>query len=103
MLVSLRGQGAVLVDSAGAWYARSASEPRRPTDRHEDTLLAGFLAVGGSGALALLVGTAWAAAAACLPVGAVPGPRDIHPWLVTVHDVQGRSCLARAQLSGRSG
>jgi len=50
-----------------------------------DSLLAGFLAGGGSGRQALLEGLAWGAAAASLPGSRVPGPFDLRRDAVLIH------------------
>ena len=74
VLVSLGRDGAVLVDDDGAAHAQSS--PLTPVSNvgAGDATLAGFLAAGGAGRVALRQAVAWGAAAVRLPGSAMPTP-----------------------------
>ena len=77
VLASLGADGAVLVDSTGAWYGESAVDSPVSSVGAGDATLAGFLAGGGSGPEALREALAWGAAAVRLPGSRMPGPQDV--------------------------
>ncbi len=84
VVVSLGGDGAVLVDRDTVAHAVASIDRPVSTVGAGDCLLAGLLqvlAAGGSGTEALLNGVRWGAAAVTLPGSQVPGPSD----LATVH------------------
>lgn len=96
VLASLGADGAVLVGPGGVLAGESPHVEPRSTVGAGDSLLAGFLSVGGSGAAALAEGLAWGAAAAGLPGSRMPRPTDI---LRTAVRVQPRPDLSRPLLS----
>lgn len=63
VLASLGGDGAVLVDDNGRWYAEAVAIEVVSAVGAGDALLAGFIAADGAGPEALAVGMAWAASA----------------------------------------
>ena len=67
VLASLGADGAVLVDATGATFGSATVERPRSAVGAGDSMLAGFLAGGGSGPAALAEALAWGAAAASLP------------------------------------
>lgn len=77
VLVSLGSDGAILVDSDGAWHACTPPLVPRSNVGAGDATLAGFLAAGGSGSEALRTAVAWGAAAVKLPGTAMPEPHQI--------------------------
>jgi 1-phosphofructokinase len=77
VLASLGADGAVLVDSDGACHGEAPVPRPRSAVGAGDALLAGFLAGGGSGPIALAEALAWGAAAASLPGSRMPGPGDL--------------------------
>lgn len=86
VVVSLGGDGAVLVDDSPPTLAVPPAVQARSTVGAGDTLLAGYLGslvAGHSPAAALAVAVAWGAAAAALPGTQVPRPTDIQPDRVT--------------------
>jgi 1-phosphofructokinase len=85
VLASLGADGAVLVDDAGVTIGDALVADPRSTVGAGDALLAGFLAAGARGPIALAEGLAWAAAAVCLPASRMPGPRDIRRDIVHIH------------------
>ena len=87
VLVSLGATGAVLIQDGEEMHAESDVVVPRSTVGAGDALLAGFLAAGGEGAIALAEGVAWGAAACILPGTAVPGPDDLRRDLVRTHPV----------------
>jgi 1-phosphofructokinase len=87
VLVSLGPSGAVLVEEGRVLHAESDVIVPRSTVGAGDALLAGFLAAGGEGPLALAEGVAWGAAACVLPGTGVPGPGDLRRDLVRTHPV----------------
>jgi 1-phosphofructokinase len=85
VLVSLGEHGAILVSSAGTWWA--GGDPLIPlsTVGAGDTTLAGYLASGAHerGPDDLTNAVAWGRAAVLLPGSAVPQPQHVRP-----HDVR---------------
>jgi 1-phosphofructokinase len=77
VLASLGADGAVLVGPGGVVAGESPLVEPRSTVGAGDALLAGFLAAGGHGPMALAEALAWGAAAAALPGSRMPGPADI--------------------------
>jgi 1-phosphofructokinase len=77
VLASLGADGAVLLDDQGAIHGRSPAVPQLSSVGAGDAMLAGFLAVGGSGADALVEALAWGAAAVLQPGSGMPSPHDI--------------------------
>jgi 1-phosphofructokinase len=84
VLASLGGDGAVLVDGDGAWHAEAPAAARSSVGAG-DAMLAGFLAAGGRGAIALGSGVAWGAAAVSLPGSTMPSPEDVRSHPAQVH------------------
>lgn len=87
VLTSLGKDGAVLVDADGCWHASAPAVEPRSTVGAGDALLAGFLAAGGRGPLALAEAVAWGSAATALPGSRMPGPADIDRRGVVVTDL----------------
>ncbi|WP_052664166.1 1-phosphofructokinase [Nitriliruptor alkaliphilus] len=87
VVASLGADGAVLVDTDGAWHATRPPIVPRSAVGAGDALLAGVLAAGGRGPEALRVGVAHGAAAALLPGTAAPAPSDVDLEAVTVTPV----------------
>ncbi|GIJ46369.1 1-phosphofructokinase [Virgisporangium aliadipatigenens] len=85
VLASLGADGAVLVDDDGVVAGDSPVERPRSSVGAGDSLLAGFLAAGASGAEALAEGLAWGAAAVSLPGSTMPGPSDLLRQHVRIH------------------
>lgn len=77
VLVSLGGDGALLVTDDAVWFGESEPVVVRSTVGAGDSLLAGFLAAGGDGPEALTTGIAWATAAVSLPGSTMPSPDDL--------------------------
>ena len=96
VVVSLGARGAVLVDGGEPMVAVPPAVAARSDVGAGDTLLAGFLAGGGSGVTALRTGVAWAAAAVALPGTSVPGPLDIDLAAVTVRPARDLDLAAPA-------
>jgi 1-phosphofructokinase len=86
VLVSLGADGALLVDRDGLVHASSPPQKVASTVGAGDSLLAGFLSAGATGAAALVEAVAWGAAAAGLPGTRLPGPDDLDREHVTVTD-----------------
>jgi 1-phosphofructokinase len=84
VLVSLGAEGALLVDDEGVTLARGPAVTVRSTVGAGDSTLAGYLAAGGAGPVALRAAVAFGTAAVTLPGSALPGPDDIRPDLVHV-------------------
>jgi 1-phosphofructokinase len=84
VVVSLGGDGAVLVDADGAWQATTPPVTVRSTVGAGDALVAGLLAAGGTGPAALRSGVAYGTAAAQLPGTQFPTPDLLHLDAVTV-------------------
>lgn len=76
VLVSLGGDGALLVTDDAVWFGESEPVTVRSTVGAGDSLLAGFLAAGGDGPESLATGIAWATAAVSLPGSTMPSPDD---------------------------
>lgn len=94
VFVSLGADGAILVDESGARHADTAPFTPRSTVGAGDALLAGFLAAGGEGEVALVEGVAWGAAAARLPGSRTLTPGDVDRSAVRVHnDIDGARLL----------
>ena len=85
VLASLGADGAILVDASGALHGEAYVDTPVSAVGAGDSLLAGFLAGGGSGRKALIEGLAWGAAAASLPGSRVPGPSDLRRDAVLIH------------------
>ena len=77
VLVSLGGDGALLVTDDAVWFGESEPVTVRSTVGAGDSLLAGFLAAGGDGPKSLATGIAWATAAVSLPGSTMPSPDDL--------------------------
>jgi 1-phosphofructokinase len=86
VLASLGADGAVLVDATGATFGSATVERPRSAVGAGDSMLAGFLAGGGSGPGALAEALAWGAAAASLPGSIMPTPDDLDHGAVTLAD-----------------
>jgi len=86
VLASLGADGAVLVDATGATFGSATVERTRSAVGAGDSMLAGFLAGGGSGPTALAEALAWGAAAASLPGSIMPTPDDLDHGAVTLAD-----------------
>ena len=86
VLASLGADGAVLVDETGATFGSATIEKARSAVGAGDSMLAGFLAAGGSGPDALAQALAWGAAAASLPGSRMPTPDDLDRGAVTLAD-----------------
>ena len=85
VLASLGRDGAVLVSADGHWHGEAPAVTRSAVGAG-DAMLAGFLYGGAAGPVALAVALAWGAAAASLPGSRLPGPDDVHPDRVRVHE-----------------
>lgn len=85
VLASLGADGAILVDASGALHGEAHVETPVSAVGAGDSLLAGFMAGGGSGREALIEGLAWGAAAVALPGSRVPGPSDLRRDTVLIH------------------
>jgi 1-phosphofructokinase len=85
VLASLGADGAILVDASGALHGEAYVDTPVSAVGAGDSLLAGFLAGGGSGRKALIEGLAWGAAAVTLPGSRVPGPSDLRRDAVLIH------------------
>jgi 1-phosphofructokinase len=77
VLASLGADGAVLVDDEGAIHGQTPVVSPLSSVGAGDAMLAGFLAGGGTGAMALTQGLAWGAAAVLQPGSGMPSPDDI--------------------------
>jgi 1-phosphofructokinase len=86
VLVSLGADGAILLDDNGVLHARTQPFVPRSTVGAGDALLAGFLAAGGEGEVALVEAIAWGAAAARLPGSRGPTPADLDRGAVQLQD-----------------
>lgn len=84
VVVSLGGDGAILVDADGAWQATTLPVTVRSTVGAGDALVAGLLAADGTGPNALRSGVAYGTAAAQLPGTQFPTPDLLHLDGVTV-------------------
>ncbi len=86
VLVSLGGDGALLVDDEGVRRAFAPAVDVRSTVGAGDSTLAGFLVGGAHGDEALRTAVAFGTAAVTLPGSAMPGPNDLSPVHVTVEE-----------------
>ena len=86
VLASLGADGAVLVDATGATFGWATIDRARSAVGAGDSMLAGFLAGGGSGPGALAEALAWGAGAASLPGSRMPTPADLDRDAVTIAD-----------------
>ena len=86
VLVSLGVDGALLVTADDVLYGDSEPVVVRSTVGAGDALLAGFVAGGAAGPEALVRGLAWASAACRLPGSTMPGPEDLDPAAVRIHE-----------------
>ncbi|GIH95834.1 1-phosphofructokinase [Planobispora siamensis] len=77
VLASLGADGAVLIQDDGIWYGEGPVAEPRSTVGAGDAMLAGFLAAGARGEVALAEALAWGTAAVGLPGSRMPGPADI--------------------------
>jgi 1-phosphofructokinase len=76
----------VLVQPDGTWYAEAAVDAPASSVGAGDTALAGFLAAGGRGPLALAEALAFGAAAVRMPGSRVPRPEDLDRSAVRITD-----------------
>ncbi|WP_328860867.1 1-phosphofructokinase [Streptomyces sp. NBC_00306] len=84
VLASLGGDGQLLSCAAGTWFGHAPVSTVRSNVGAGDASLAGFLAVGGEGPVALAAAVAHGAAAVQLPGSVMPTPADLDPSDVTV-------------------
>ena len=84
VLASLGADGAVLVDDDGVIVGNAPVDRPRSAVGAGDALLAGFLAAGAKGGVALAEALAWGAAAVSLPGSRMPGPDDLQRHRVRV-------------------
>lgn len=87
VLCSLGGDGAVLVEPDGTWYARGPQVTVVNTVGAGDSMLAGALFAGGSGPDALRTGIAWATAAVATVGTGVPVRDTVELEAVILTDV----------------
>jgi len=90
VLATLGGRGAVLVDAQGAWYAPAPPTIVVSTVGAGDCTLFGYLLAEQRGLRApdrLALAVAYGSAAAGLPGTTIPGPADLHPERVDVHQL----------------
>jgi 1-phosphofructokinase len=86
VLISLGVDGALLVTGDRLVYGDGEPVAVRSTVGAGDAMLAGFLASGATGADGLAQGLTWASAACRLPGSTMPGPEDLDPTAVRLHD-----------------
>jgi 1-phosphofructokinase len=86
VLASLGSDGAVLVQADGVWYGEAPVDAPVSAVGAGDTALAGFLAAGGRGPLALAEALAFGAAAVRLPGSRVPTPEEVDRSIVRITD-----------------
>lgn len=86
VLVSLGADGAILRDGSGTLHAESRPFTPRSSVGAGDALLAGSLAGGCEGGVALVEAVAWGAAATRQPGSRGPSPGDIDRRGVSLHD-----------------
>jgi 1-phosphofructokinase len=86
VLVSLGGDGALLVSADEVLHGWAPSVRVRSTVGAGDSTLAGFLAGGGRGRPALVTAIAYGTAAVQLPGSVMPRPSDLNPDAVVVTD-----------------
>jgi 1-phosphofructokinase len=90
VLATLGARGAVLVDADGAWYAPAPPTTVVSTVGAGDCTLFGYLLAEQRGLPApdrLALAVAYGSAAAGLPGTTIPGPGDLHPERVDVHEL----------------
>jgi 1-phosphofructokinase len=86
VLVSLGGDGALLVSADEVLHGWAPPVRVRSTVGAGDSTLAGFLAGGGRGRSALVTAIAYGTAAVQLPGSVMPRPSDLNPDAVVVTD-----------------
>jgi 1-phosphofructokinase len=86
VLVSLGGDGALLVDADGVRQAWTDPVEVRSTVGAGDSTLTGFLASGADGTEALRTAVAFGAAAVTLPGSVMPGPSDVRTDQVHINE-----------------
>jgi len=86
VLVSLGGDGALLVSADEVLHGWAAPVRVRSTVGAGDSTLAGFLAGGGTGRSALVTAIAYGTAAVQLPGSVMPRPSDLAPDAVEITD-----------------
>jgi 1-phosphofructokinase len=86
VLVSLGGDGALLVNADEVLHGWAPPVKVRSTVGAGDSTLAGYLAGGGRGRAALVTAIAYGTAAVQLPGSVMPRPRDLDPDAVVVTD-----------------
>ena len=86
VLVSLGGDGALLVSADEVLRGWAPPVKVRSTVAAGDSTLAGYLAAGGRGRQALVTAIAYGTAAVQLPGSVMPRPTDLHPDAVEVTD-----------------
>ena len=86
VLVSLGGDGALLVSADEVLHGWAPPVRVRSTVGAGDSTLAGFLAGGGRGRSALVTAIAYGTAAVQLPGSVMPRPSDLNPGAVVVTD-----------------
>ncbi len=86
VLVSLGGDGALLVSADEVLHGWAAPVRVRSTVGAGDSTLAGFLAGDGTGRSALVTAIAYGTAAVQLPGSVMPRPTDLDPDAVVVTD-----------------
>lgn len=78
VVLSLGALGALLVDGSGVWHAHADAIEVSSTVGAGDALLAGFLAAGAAGPLAIAEGVAWG-------TGSVSRPGSLVPVITAAH------------------
>ena len=91
VLVSLGGDGAVLVDETGAVFGRTSGAVVANTVGAGDAFFSGFLSSGASGQTGLREALAWGHAAVESPTTAFPPATDDHRAAVKLNDQPDRS------------
>ncbi len=86
VLVSLGGDGALLVSADEVLHGWAPPVKVRSTVAAGDSTLAGYLAAGGRGRQALVTAIAYGTAAVQLPGSVMPRPTDLDPGAVEVTD-----------------
>ena len=86
VLVSLGGDGALLVNADEVLHGWAPPVKVRSTVGAGDSTLAGYLAGGGRGRAALVTAIAYGTAAVQLPGSVMPRPTDLDPDAVVVTD-----------------
>ncbi|MEU6058823.1 1-phosphofructokinase [Streptomyces sp. NPDC047097] len=88
VLASLGADGQLLVEADGSWFGHAPAAAVRSNVGAGDASLAGFLAAGGTGPVALAAAVAHGAAAVQLPGSVMPTPSDLAPAAVaTVREI----------------